>query len=209
MASIVKNLMPESQALVTANEEMTIQDALKLMIEHDFSQLPVVDDSSQVKGLITSDSILKAISYLGSKLDKIKVSHVIDKVTTCRDDEELSVLLNGLKSFSAIPIVDKFGKLIAIVTNYDTAEYYRQRAEDMILAEEIETTLRDYIESAYRDDRGEPDPDALRRAIQDITPSGRDLRNKFKQALWGSSRDTCKIVPRNLETITVRIFQPL
>jgi CBS domain-containing protein len=183
MASIVKNLMADSQTLVTASEEMTIQAALELMIEHDFSQLPVVDDSFQVKGLITSDSILKAISYLGSKLDKIKVSHVIEKATTCRDDEELSVLLNGLKGFSAIPIVDKSGKLITIVTNYDTAEYYRQRSEDMILAEEIETALRDYIESAYKDAKGDPDTEALRSAIEDITPSGKDLKNKFKQAL--------------------------
>jgi CBS domain-containing protein len=183
MASTVKNLMPESQTLVTAREEMTVQDALELMIEHDFSQLPVVDDSFQVKGLITSDSILRGSGYLGSKLDKIKVSHVINKATTCRDDDELSILLNGLKDASAIPIVDKFGKLIAIVTDYDTAEYYRQRAEDMILAEEIETSLRDYIESAYKDAKGDPDKEALRSAIEDITPSGKDLKNKFKQAL--------------------------
>jgi CBS domain-containing protein len=142
MASIVKNLMPESQTLVAAREEMTIQDALELMVEHDFSQLPVIDDDFKLKGLITSDSILRTVSYFKSTLDKIKVSHAIDIVKTCREDDELSELLNGLKDASAIPVVDKSGKLIAIVTNYDTAEYYRQRAEDMMLAEEIETSLR-------------------------------------------------------------------
>ncbi len=183
MASIVQNLRPESQTLVTAKEEMTIQEALKLMIEHDFSQLPVVDDDFKLRGLVTSDSILRTVSYFKSTLDKIKVSHAINTVKTCREDDELSELLNGLKDSSAIPIVDKSGKLIAIVTNYDTTEYYRQRAEDMMLAEEIETTLRDYIESAYKNDQGEPDQEALQSAIEDITPSGNELRNKFKQAV--------------------------
>ncbi|MCX5964985.1 MAG: CBS domain-containing protein [Cyanobacteria bacterium] len=123
MPFTVQSLMPESQTLVTAKEEMTIQDALKLMIEHDFSQLPVVDDNFKLRGLVTSDSILRTVSYFKSTLDKIKVSHSINVVKTCREDDEPSELLNGLKDSIAIPVVDKSGKLIAIVTNYDTTEY--------------------------------------------------------------------------------------
>ena len=186
MASIVQHLIPESQtleSLVTATEEMSIQDALEQMIEYDFSQLPVVDKEFKLKGLITSDSILRAVSYFKSTLDKIKVSHATFNAKTCRPDDDLSELLNGLRDASAISIVDKAGKLIAIVTNHDTAEYYRQRAEDIMLAEDIETTLRGYIENAYRDNDGDIENDALRKAIEDITPSGKDLKNKFKQAL--------------------------
>jgi hypothetical protein len=43
--------------------------------------------------------------------------------------------------------------------------------------------MRDYIEFAYKDAQGDPDPAALQSAIEDITPSGKDLKNKFKQAL--------------------------
>lgn len=186
MASIVQQLIPESQtseSLVTATEEMSIQDALERMIEYDVSQLPVIDKEFKLKGLITSDSILRAVSYFKSTLDKIKVSHATFNAKTCRPDDDLSEVLNGLRDASAIPIVDKAGKLLAIVTNYDTAEYYRQRAEDIMLAEDIETTLRDYIEAAYKNDKGDIDNDALREEIEDITPSGRDFKNKFKQAL--------------------------
>ena len=185
MPNTVQNLIPESQNLVTAKEDMTIQYALELMIEHDFSQLPVVDDdvNFKLRGLVTSDSILRTVSYFKSTLDKIKVSHAINTVKTCREDDELSELLNGLKDASAIPIVDKSGKLIAIVTNYDTVQYYRQRAEDMMFAEEIETTLKDYIESAYKNSLGDLDQEALQSAIENITPSGNELRNKFKQAV--------------------------
>ncbi|PZV06550.1 MAG: DUF4268 domain-containing protein [Leptolyngbya sp.] len=186
MASIVQHLIPESQTpetLVTATEDMPIQDALERMTEYDFSQLPVVDKEFRLKGLITSDSILQAVSYFKSTLDKIKVSHATLNAKACRPDDDLSELLNGLRDASAIPIVDKTRKLLAIVTNYDTAEYYRQRAEDIMLAEDIETTLRDYIESAYRNDSGDIDDDALRKAIEGITSSGKDLKNKFTKAL--------------------------
>ena len=186
MASIVQHLIPESQtpeSLVTATEEMSIQDALEQMIEYDFSQLPVVDKEFKLKGLITSDSILRAVSYFKSTLDKIKVSHATFNAKTCRPDDDLSELLNGLRDASAISIVDKAGKLIAIVTSYDTAEYYRQRAEDIMLAEDIETTLRDYIETAYRNTEGDVENDALGKAIGNITPSDKDFKNKYKQAL--------------------------
>ena len=130
-----------------------------------------------------------------STLDKIAVSHAAFKTKTCRPDDDLSELLNGLRDASALPIVDKSGKLVAIVTNYDTAEYYRQRAEDIMLAEDIETTLRDYIESAYKDDEGSVDKDALRKAIEDITPSGTDFKNKFKKALCSYLARSSQIPP--------------
>lgn len=162
---------------------MTVQEALDLMIEHDFSQLPVVDKDKKLKGLVTSDSILRTVSYFKSTLDKIAVSHAAFKAKTCRPDDDLSELLNGLREASAIPIVDKTGKLIGIVTNYDTAEYYRQRAEDIMLVEDIETTLRDFIEFAYKDVQGNINEDGLRRAIDHIGFSDEKLRNKFKQAV--------------------------
>jgi len=185
MASSIQHLIPESQTpetLVVATEEMWVQEALNKMIEHNFSQLPVVDKEFKLKGLITSDSILMAVSCFKTTPDKIKVSHATLKPKTCRPDDELSELLNGLKEASAIPIVDKVGKLIAIVTNYDTAEYYRQRAEDIMLAEDIETTLKDFIESAHKDNEGNIDKDSLQKAIEGIISSSKD-KKRFKQAL--------------------------
>ncbi|WP_416672373.1 DUF4268 domain-containing protein [Egbenema bharatensis] len=211
MAYIVQHLIPDSQTpvtLVIATEEMTIQDAVERMIEHDFSQLPIVDNDHdrKLKGLITSDSILRAVRYFRSPLDKIKVSHASLDVKTCRPDDDISELLNGLRDASAIPIVDKTGKLIAIVTNYDTAEYYRQRAEDIMLAEDIETTLRDYIETAYKSNDGNIDSDALRKAIEGITPSGKDFKNKFKQALCSYLGRSKQIPPQPDQKLIDEMF---
>lgn len=54
------------------------------------------------------------------------------------DDDPSSLQNRLLESYAAL-IVDDDEKLIGIVTNYDTAEYYRRRARNLMLIEEIES----------------------------------------------------------------------
>ena len=179
MPFIVQHLIPEKQNLITVTESDSAQHALSLMIEHDFSQLPVVDEAQKLKGMITSDSILRAVSNLKSIPECLRVSHAINKVTPYYKDNDLSVLLKGLQDTNAIPIVDSDRHLEAIVTSYDTAEYFRRRAEDLMLAEDIELTLRDFIKPPSTSDT-----DSIDQLIQAITPSSSSLKDKFKQALF-------------------------
>ena len=178
MPFIVQHLIPEKQNLITVTESDSAQLALSLMIEHDFSQLPVVDEDQKLKGMITSDSILRAVSNLKSIPERLRVSHAINKVTPHYKDNDLSVLLKGLQDTNAIPIVDSDRHLEAIVTSYDTAEYFRRRAEDLMLAEDIELTLRDFIKPPSTSDT-----DSIDQLIQAITPSSSSLKDKFRQAL--------------------------
>ncbi|MBD1850004.1 DUF4268 domain-containing protein [Leptolyngbya sp. FACHB-711] len=183
MPFIVQHLIPESQSVVTATEDMSVQAALGRMLENKFSQLPVVDQGGKLRGMITHESILQAISYFGVTPDKLKVSHALFKVKPCSHEDELSELLNGLRDNSAIPIVDNNNCLTGIITSYDTTEYFRQRAEDIMLAEDIEITLRDLIEGAYKDGKGEIDASKLNEAIKAITPSEQEFLGRFSKAV--------------------------
>lgn len=183
MSLTVEQLILENQKLVTVVEDESVQCALSLMIEHDFSQLPVTDSNQKVKGMVTSDSILRAVNHLKIIPEKINVSHATTKVKLYRKEDDLSDLLKGLQDISAAPIIDNEGRLTNIVTSYDTAEYYRKRAEDIMLAEDIEVTLRDLIESSHKNEQGEVDEASLGKSIRAIMPSDREHRNKFKSAL--------------------------
>ncbi|MGB3669039.1 MAG: DUF4268 domain-containing protein [Phormidesmis sp.] len=184
MPSIIETLALENQTLVTVTENDSAQHALSRMIEHDFSQLPVVDEAQKLKGMITSDSILRAVSYFKVTLEKLKVSHsIIVKATAHLDEEDLPELLRGLRDASAIPIVDRDRKVIAIVTHYDTAKYFRHRAADLMLAKDIELTLRDLILSASNSDTDEADSDALTQLIQVAMPSDKAQKKRFRNAL--------------------------
>jgi CBS domain-containing protein len=183
MPFIIKHLIPEAQNLITVTESDSAQRALSLMIEHDFSQLPVIDSSQQLRGMVTSDSILRAVSYFEVIPKELKVSHaMVVKASAHRDEDDLSDLLRELHNTSAIPIVDGSRKVIAIVTNHDTAEYFRHRAADLMLAENIELTLRDLILSASGSDT-ETDNEAMAQLIQAAMPSDKEHRKKFKSAL--------------------------
>lgn len=182
MPFITAQLIPSNQQLVTVTEDDSVQDAISLMTEHDFSQLPVTEHG-KLKGIITSDSILRAVSCFGVAPAELKVSHVTHLIKPCRDDDDLSDVLKGLQDSNAIPIVDKQGHVKAIVTSYDSAEYFRRRAEDLMLAEDIESTLRDFIESVYRDSNSNLDQESLRLAIKGIMPSGEELHKKFRKAV--------------------------
>ena len=207
MPFIIQNLIPEAQNPIRITENETGHLALSMMIEHDFSQLPVVDEENIVQGMITSDSLLKALSYFQDSLGSIKVSHAMAKTKVCRIDDELSELLQALGDTSAIPIVDKQNKLKAIVTSYDTAEYFRRRAEDIMLAGDIETTLKDFIEDRHRNDIGELDAAALSIAIQSITASGSDLKSKFKSALLSYVGQTTHSTPTPDDVVINSVYE--
>ena len=157
--------------------------ALELMAEYDYSQLPVVDEQKIAQGLVTSDSILRALSYFGVTVDKLQVSAAMVKAARFRPDEDLFELLAKLRDTYAVLIIDRDSRLIGMITSYDAMEYFRRRAEDMMYIEDIEVTLKDHIMAAFINESGETDQAALEAAIRDINNSKRLPRNRFLNAL--------------------------
>jgi CBS domain-containing protein len=119
------------------------------MIEHDFSQLPVVDADFKPLGIVTTDSITRALLTLGTNVKELRVRDVFTKPPIFQADEDLLYLLDYLLKASAVFIVDAGGKLIGIITDYDTTQYFRQRAEDIVLVEDIESTLKSHLRAAH------------------------------------------------------------
>ena len=183
MPYIVQELIEDNPTLVTASPDEPAQSALARMIEHDFSQLPIVIDENKPVGMITSESILRALNNFGVGLDRLRVEHARVKADEFRSDADLFELLNRLRDTYAVLIVDGERHLLGIVTYYDAAEYFRRRAEDMMHVEDIETTLKDYIQAAYTAGEDEIDEEKLDEAVQRITDSGQAQREKFERAL--------------------------
>ena len=120
MPFTVQQLIESHQGPVTVSPQDTVQKALALMAEHDFSQLPVVDEDNKPLGIVTGDSILQALSNFGVSLIPFRVFHAIMKVDTYSPDEDLFDLLDDLKNTHAVLILNVEATLISIVTNYNT-----------------------------------------------------------------------------------------
>ncbi|HMN12804.1 MAG TPA: DUF4268 domain-containing protein [Bellilinea sp.] len=154
---------------VTTDSQATVTSALELMIENDFSQLPVIDEERRPKGLITSDGILRGLSNFGVALEKLHVRDVSEPYRAYSLDDNIFDLLEGLRNQPAVLIVDAENCLQGIVTNYDTTLYFRRRAEDMMLIDDIESMLQEHINAAFTDKRtGERDKQALQAAIDEV-----------------------------------------
>ncbi|ATZ61805.2 MAG: CBS domain-containing protein [Methanosarcinales archaeon Met12] len=60
--TLVKNVM--HPAVVTINENASVQDAVKLLMTHYIRHLPVSDDSGKVVGMVSARTVMDALGRL-------------------------------------------------------------------------------------------------------------------------------------------------
>ena len=214
MSSTVQQLIDSGQKLVTVQREDTAQKALELMIENDYSQLPVIDREGKIveekgKGyMISSDSILRALNHFDTTITdpQFRVTDAMVKTSVFREDNDLFDLLNDLQDTYAVIIIDGEHKLIGVVTSYDATDYFRQRAEDMMLVEDVEEALKKYILAAFPAQEGETNQE-LTKAIEEIMPSNRDMQGRFLQALsdYLTNIDTSGLKPE--KDVAKQVFE--
>lgn len=177
MPITVQELLADKvKPVCVAHDAMAI-DALRLMMASDFSQLPVIDDKEELVGMVTSDSIIRALNHLGLKVEDLRITNAIQKPRPYKIDSDLSDLLEGLRDAYAVPVVDNLNQVIGIVTNYDTAAYFRGRSEDMILVEDIETMIKDCVRVDLIAAQGQLDDTELLVAVGDSTKDTEFKRN--------------------------------
>ena len=53
----ISELIKDNDDLVWVTKDTQVRDALAVMIENDYSQLPIVDEAGNLSGIITEQSI--------------------------------------------------------------------------------------------------------------------------------------------------------
>ena len=169
---------------VTIQANASVRGALEIMIENDFSQLPIVDDHRFPQGIVSSNSILRGIVNFRKSLDRLQVSHVSETAPEYNLDHTIFDLLKGLSDTGAVLIVDAERHLVGIVTDWDTTTYFRRRAEDTMWVEDIESAVKEHIAAAYSNSKtGELDDLALQTAINDVTDYSDQIAKKIHKGL--------------------------
>ncbi len=122
--------------LVHATEDMTIEDALKALINHRITGLPVVNKKGIMTGVLSEYDILSHLSGAKSKnskvfQEKISFSKTVDSIG---EDTPLSKIVTEFidTKYRRLPVVDKEGVLVGIITRRDLMKvyYYRARLAD-------------------------------------------------------------------------------
>jgi len=187
MAVPIHHLTQDQPPLVVVAPGDNLQEAVGKMIEHDFTQLPVVENGfpyGKPASFVTSSSVARALRYFRSPLHELRVRDAVVPAQTVSSDDDLFAMMDNLLESYAALVLNPDGSLAGIVTNHDTTKYFRRRAEDMLLVEDIETTLKDHIRMAYGGEEGDIHG-PLKLAIDSLgtsTDSVRDAcRKSFKK----------------------------
>ncbi len=144
----IKNIM--TKEVISVKESDTVQKCANLLITHNLSGLPVLDDDNKVKGIVTEGDLIRrasrvegppALEVLGGIFYLESPKHFMEKleksmgstageimtslVVTVGPDElvEDAASLLVKRNIKRLPVVDKEGKLIGIVSRKDIMNY--------------------------------------------------------------------------------------
>ena len=120
-----------SSPSVTITPDTPFQDALKLMHEHHFRRLPVIDKQGKLVGIVSERDLLYASPSPATSLNvwemhyllsKIQVREIMTKdvITTTPDTPiEDAACLMAENKIGGLPVVDDHNQVIGVITETD------------------------------------------------------------------------------------------
>lgn len=101
---------------VTIHRNNTVGDALQMMRENHIGGIPVVDENNYLVGIVTNRD-LRFETDMMRKVSEVMTSENLVTITDCSHENILTVLQKN--RVEKLPVVDKLGKLIGLVTYKD------------------------------------------------------------------------------------------
>lgn len=126
-----KMLMNDLETLIKPVDELaviganhTLDHALLLLTRNKYSLVPVIDEKSRLKGLISLAIIMDAIIDIEDvefdKLGDIRVKEIMDtEYPTVTVDYDLEFVLRELVNYGFISVIDDEGILLGIITRQE------------------------------------------------------------------------------------------
>ena len=117
----IRELMTRN--VVAIGPRRNVSEAVKKMVERNVECLPIVK-FGELQGLITFRDIIEKVVYVNRAPEKTKVRDVMaKKMVTCRPDSTIIEVVKLMKNkrLRRIPVVNKDGRLVGIITDFDLA----------------------------------------------------------------------------------------
>jgi len=102
---------------VTIKQGSTVRDALSLMAEYKIGGIPVVDDDKMLVGIVTNRD-LRFERDMNKRIDEVMTKENLITTNQSTDLEAAAQILQKYK-IEKLPVVDKDGKLVGLVTYKD------------------------------------------------------------------------------------------
>ena len=114
---LVKDIM--QSPVIHSTPDISVDEAVRLMEKHGFSQVPVIDNGVPV-GSISDDLIIKSMANKKAyKISQMKVSDMMgESFLTVSPATDLGVVSHMLERHPAVLVLEK-GRVVGVVTKHD------------------------------------------------------------------------------------------
>ena len=126
--------------------DFPLSKAITLMLAHDYSQLPVMTNDRDVKGMISWKTIGSRLA-LGKSVNL--VSECVDVPHVVSASSSLFSVISQIVKFEYVLVRASDRKITGIVTTSDLSIQFRQLTEPFLLLAEIENHIRSLIDGCF------------------------------------------------------------
>lgn len=131
---------------LSVSPDTEISEAITLMLQHDYSQMPVTTTERDVKGLFSWKSLGSRLA-LGRACRK--VSEAMESASEIRQDASLFEAVPQIVEHQCVLVRDVARRLVGIVTTADLSLQFAQLGEPFLLLGQIENHIRSLIADKY------------------------------------------------------------
>jgi CBS domain-containing protein len=140
----VGSLFPGEVELVCVKPGTTVGEAIRLMVERRYSQLPVVE-RGRVRGVFSLWSLVHQLATTPDlSVHDLPVEDIMEQIPVVTVDHSLDIVLEHLERHDAVLVGSPHGPQ-AIATPTDVLQYFYRIARPFVLLQEIELALRDLM----------------------------------------------------------------
>ena len=136
-----------NKAPVCTSPDASISEAITLMLQYDYSQLPVTTTVRDVKGILSWKSLGSRLA-LGKKCAKVR--ECMESAVEVPADASLFEAIRQIVEHECVLVRDETRKLTGIVTTADLSLQFRDLGEPFLLLGQIESHVRNLIADKYQ-----------------------------------------------------------
>ena len=130
--TLAKDIM--TTELILAHPEMTVEEAIKTLVNNRITGMPVVDNEKRLIGVVSEYDVIKTVNAQKDdfQLNLAQKIGYSSKVTTVSEDTSLQDILCLFieKNIRRVPVMNKKSELVGIITRRDIMRilFYRSKS---------------------------------------------------------------------------------
>ena len=168
----VGRLLPPNSRPLSVSPDCTLNEAVTLMLRHNYSQLPVMTNERDVKGIVSWETIGPRLAIRGTPVQFVREcmkSH-FEVLST----DLLFRVIGDIVENSYVLVRGEDRTITGILTTTDLSFQFQQLAEPFLLLGEIENHIRSLIDGKFtREELGsikdDADDDRTIESVADLT----------------------------------------